>query len=303
MAAYDVLRRVITISDCWGYKTGAGCASEPAAWAAMALAMWDAPDAARRPADWLLSIQQQDGSVGISEDHARPAWPTSLAMLAWWTLRERLGDDQYSEAIERATAWALQEEGKPAPQQAHIGHDTTLVGWSWAADTHSWLEPTSFFVMALRALGLADQPRTREGVRLVADRILPSGGCNYGNTLVLGQELLPHVQPTGIAMLALAGTGANRNGPNRNGIGASLDYLTDSLDSKTSRVSLCYGLMGLEAHGRRPAQADAWLEKRAVAGPLVVRSCYEASLTLLAASGFATWLTEHWSSTTAVASQ
>ena len=33
--------------------------------------------------------------------------------------------------------------------------------------------------------------RTREGVRLLRDRLLPDGGCNYGNTTVLGQTLSP----------------------------------------------------------------------------------------------------------------
>ena len=39
---------------------------------------------------------------------------------------------------------------------------------------------------------------------LLLDRQLPSGGCNYGNTSVLGQMLRPHVQPTCVALLALA---------------------------------------------------------------------------------------------------
>jgi len=53
-------------------------------------------------------------------------------------------------------------------------------------------------------------PRADEAVQLMLDRILPGGGCNYGNTIVLDQLLRPHIQPTGIVLLALAGD-ANRS--------------------------------------------------------------------------------------------
>src|SRR2546428_787916 len=67
------------------------------------------------------------------------------------------------------------------------------------------LAATAMHVLALKAAGHRDHPRTREAVRLLIDRLLPGGGCNYGNTIVLGQELRPQLQPTGLAMLALAG--------------------------------------------------------------------------------------------------
>ena len=71
---------------------------------------------------------------------------------------------------------------------------------------------------------------------------------------MLGQELLPHVQPTGLALLALAGE-ADRDGR----IGRSLDYLSAVLSEKTTSASLAYGLLGLAAHGRFPAYADRFL--------------------------------------------
>ncbi len=52
--------------------------------------------------------------------------------------------------------------------------------------------------------GACDHVRTRDGVRLVTDRLLPQGGSNYGSTIVLGQATLPQVESTG---LAHAGTG------------------------------------------------------------------------------------------------
>ena len=38
---------------------------------------------ARRPAEWLASIQQANGAVGMSIEQPRPRWPTSLAILVW----------------------------------------------------------------------------------------------------------------------------------------------------------------------------------------------------------------------------
>ena len=151
--------------------------------------------------------------------------------------------------------------GSLLPLNSNIGHDTTIVGWSWAAETHSWLEPTCFHVLALKAAGQGEHPRVREGLRLITDRLLPTGGCNYGNTQVLGQTLLPHLQPTGIAMMALAGTSVQDNR-----IAASLRYLASTLQNEQSSsramptASLCFGLLGLTAHHRRPPAAGKWLQ-------------------------------------------
>ena len=71
--------------------------------------------------------------------------------------------------------------------------------------THSWVEPTAINVLALRSADQAGHPRCREAVKLLLDRQLPEGGWNYGNTTVLGHVLRPQVQPTGLALAALAG--------------------------------------------------------------------------------------------------
>ena len=81
--------------------------------------------------------------------------------------------------------------------------------WPWVLGTHSWIEPTAFNVLALKAAGRGEHPRTREAVRLLVDRLLPTGGCNYGNTTVLGQQLRPHLAPTGLVLLSLAGEQIN----------------------------------------------------------------------------------------------
>jgi hypothetical protein len=175
-------------------------------------------------------------------------------------------------------AWLLATKGEIVTETEPLSHDRTLVGWPWIGGTHSWIEPTAFSVLALKAAGHAQHARTREAVRLLVDRLLPTGGCNYGNTFVLGQKLLPHVQPTGICLLAIAGEEVAD--PR---IARSINYLHQSLSETMAVTSLCYGLLGLIAHGERPKQAEAWLagayERECRRG----RSSYKLALLALAA--------------------
>jgi hypothetical protein len=150
--------------------------------------------------------------------------------------------------------WILQTAGDSA-ESDELLRKSAVVGWPWVNGTYSWVEPTAIHVVALKAAGFAAHPRTREALAMLIDRLLPAGGCNYGNTIVLGQELRPHVQPTGLAMLALAGQ------PDADGrIKRSLDFLASSLSAETTSASLSYGLIGLAAHDRFPAGAASWLE-------------------------------------------
>ncbi|MEX0820473.1 MAG: hypothetical protein WD070_12805, partial [Pirellulaceae bacterium] len=243
----DELRRM----PCCGYHQAAPPSTEPTALAAIALAHSGNPRAAIPATEWLASLQMEAGSVGIRQDQTTPCWPTSLAILAWI----RVDAARYAKQIAAAIRWTLSMQGERIEVTDNIGHNTQLVAWPWIEGTHSWVEPTALHVHALKATNHGTHPRTREAIRLLVDRQIQSGGCNYGNTEVLGQTLLPHVQPTGLAMLALAGE------PDEQGrIGRSLKYLTKSLSARTTTASLCWGVMGLAAHDRRPAKADLWLE-------------------------------------------
>jgi hypothetical protein len=268
----------LAATDCWAYQIGSVSAAEPTALAAIALLLDNRVDAACGPLDWLVRAQASEGSVGVTATERSPRWPTALAILAWKNHRDSTGMPRFDGCIDRAVRWALSAKGGTTGRKRQIGHDTTLVGWSWVLNTHSWIEPTALFVLALSAIGQAEHPRTREAVQLLVDRLLPSGGCNYGNTIVLGQELVPHVQPTGLAMLALAGHGVDD--PR---LGRSLDYLEKTLGPNEATASLCYGLMGLTAHDRRPTQADDWLAEAWQRTKPGDRSPYKQALLALAA--------------------
>lgn len=241
-----------------GYSETGPIASEPTACGTLALAEAGYLKAAQRGGHWLRKQQSASGAVGVTSSQETPAWTTSLAILAWQAIHTATAGSAYEANIQRATRWALETEGRTTEQKPEIGHNSMLVGWSWAADTHSWLEPTAFFVRALRTVGQGDHARVREGIRLMVDRLLPDGGANYGNTRVLDQYLLPHVQPTGIVLWSLAEE--KIDDPR---IGRSLDFLQESIGQPLGVASLCYALLGLSAYGRQVPTAEVLLSEAA----------------------------------------
>jgi hypothetical protein len=278
----ECLDRLATASA-WGYSASGDAASEPTALAALALLAAGRTAPATRALDWLVAVQQPSGAVGVFLDHPTPSWPTSLAAIAFRTAERSPHMAQhgarYRVPLARAVSWLLATKGKPVKQEEKLGHDMSLIGWPWVEDTHSWVEPTALALLALRAVGHQAHPRAKEATKILVNRLLPDGGCNYGNTFVLGQKLLPHVQPTALTVLALTGLKiADRR------IGHSLDYLSRNLDGRTATASLAYGLMALGVNNRRPADADRWLSAAAGRDLSRANSAHKLALLALAAN-------------------
>jgi hypothetical protein len=231
-----------------GYAAEGPTASEPTALAALALLASDRPSASKPACEWLVQHQNADGSVGVTQDQAEPCWPTSLAILAWETAvqrKARPGVEALRPAVRSALGWLMSIKGEALRRNPQFGHDTTLVGWPWVVGTHSWMEPTAFAVLAFRATGNSAHARCTEAVRLLIDRQLSTGGANYGNTFVLGQELLPHTLPSAISLLALANLGLTDAR-----VVTSLFWLTRAVEHERGTPSLCFGLLALAAHNR-----------------------------------------------------
>lgn len=261
----------------WSYQPGSALAAEPMAIAALALLAHGRTEPGERVCRRLADLQAADGSVRVTAAQPAPAWTTGWAVLAWTASRRSSGEAAHAGQISRAVDWILATHGQTSEKTADMGHDTRLDGWPWVGGTHPWTEPTAINVLALKAAAeyricgvgvspaftkaggtptpqVGAHPRCREAVAMLIDRLLPEGGCNYGNTSVFGQCLRPHVEPTGLAMVALAGeSDASRR------IERSLAYIERVLPTTAGAASLAYGVMGLAAHDRRPAQADAWL--------------------------------------------
>lgn len=223
-----------------GYRPSATPHSEPTALTALALQSHGLTQEAAKAAHWLAKCQSKDGSLGVSSTEQQPSWPTSLAVLVWKAL-----GSAWSDRADRAIQWIISVQGDTIENTGNlVGHDTQIPGWPWVQGTHSWVEPTALNVVALKASQHNDHRRCIVGVRMLIDRLLPAGGCNYGNTVVLGQALKPHVMPTGLTLLALA---KEPDGDMR--IRAAVDYLLDAISGHTTTASLSYALLGLAAQG------------------------------------------------------
>ncbi|WP_237722429.1 prenyltransferase/squalene oxidase repeat-containing protein [Singulisphaera acidiphila] len=239
----------------WGYRQGARPSVEPTALAGLGLvASLKASDdsAVRAAADWLASIQNQDGSMGLSAGQTSPCWTTPYALLFWNAL------PGFEKARQRAATWLLQQRGRTNSADSDpdhvIGHDPTLVGWPWVTDTHSWLEPTAISILALSREGYGDHPRVREGVRLIIDRALPDGGWNYGNRSAFGNVLRAQPGPTGLALLALAEADGSSKVVEK-----GVQYLRKTLPTTRAPASLGWGVLGLRSWKEDAAESNLWL--------------------------------------------
>jgi len=264
----------------WGYRQHGEAFVEPTVLASLALLATDVDDPsrglAREAADWLARIQQPNGSLGPSAELTAPGWGTAYAVLLWTAL----GTHQAQR--KRAVEWLLGLSGTTLPieKRGVAGHDTSIRGWPWVANTHAWLEPTALAVLALRREGLAGHERTSEGVRLISNRAITNSGWNYGNVATFGTPLHPQPAPTGFALLALAGLDVKGNLAE-----AGCRYLLESVPRVRSPRSLSWGLLGLAAWRRRPESSDAWLAEsfaRVGDGP---ETALDMAQLLLASSG------------------
>lgn len=242
----------------WGYCMGQAPACEPVALAALACVAHDRLPTAVRLCRWLAQQQHPSGSLGINGTLADPHWPTSWAILAWAALSKTTAINErkpWQLEIDRAATFLLSVAGLAIDPSPDMGHDVSLVGWPWVSGTHSWVEPTALSILALKAAGDHAHPRVREGVRLLFDRLLPTGGCNYGNTRVFHQFLRPHLQPTGLALLALID---ERPAAEDVRLALSVELLQRRLNAQTPAASLAYGALGLAAQRAQLPSLASW---------------------------------------------
>lgn len=249
------------INDIWKSSfPGGGFTNRPGgyyrpdatAWAVMSLRMYGVAGQRLHDArQSLTSSQLGDGRVVLSPDHPTTFWPTPLAVLAW------SGHPEFGEPQTRAATFLLMTTGNhfKRPADSPAGHDTAIRGWPWIEGTHSWVEPTSLSMIALRVTGNGESERVTEGARLLLDRQLSKGGWNYGNTTVFGTELASVPESSGLALSALSGLA------NKQDVSHSIIGLKDTVKTLTTPFSLGWAILGLSAWGERPSDANAMIDR------------------------------------------
>lgn len=170
-----------------GFGVGVGAASEVEPTALAAIALDDADARA-----WLAGRQREDGSFATETGPYVNDSETGLGALALdpGTDRERALDHLESSRAARV-------ESTDA-----IPLDPSAIGWGWALGTASWVEPTARALWAFR-VARPESRRVVDAVDLLRDREAVGGGWNYGNRVVLDEELPPFAQTTAIALIGL----------------------------------------------------------------------------------------------------
>src|SRR5262245_9828829 len=142
----------------WGAVAGKQSNTEATAFAVLALQSV-AADASRiaKAKGWLINRQNGDGSWSLSDSAKGPSWVTALAIIAL------SGSAEESARVIKAGNWVLEQEGgKPGllaqlilfvtRQKRAVRLNQDLIGWPWTTGNFSWVEPTSYFMIALKRL-------------------------------------------------------------------------------------------------------------------------------------------------------
>jgi len=219
----------------WPYHPQKPGAPEPTCYALLAVGQ---EAAARERA--IPAIARLVDSVANPAGKFELEWHRSLFLLAL----SRLGAApelcrRLSQALLEITVRELNPEIKE--------FDPSLKGWGWVGGTASWVEPTSYALLALKCSGVRNHPRVQEAERLLLDRPCDDGGWNYGNRIVYGAKLTSNPPTTALAALALQGVPAASEQLKK-----ALSFLRREASSQPSALSVSLAILALDAY-RGPA--------------------------------------------------
>ena len=271
----------------WGYRRGKQSATEPTAWALLALHSSadcnEFSSAMQHGKEWLLAAQLPDHSWPAFGEFPEGRWLTSLACLA---LR------QYGEspiAIAAGAQWLCNEmPGDSAlwrralralfAKRGVVRQNSALRGWSWTPGTSSWVEPTACALILLHRLYSGKvYPADAEKRRVLAeamiyDRMCPGGGWNAGNSEVYGVAGEPLIGPTVWALIALQKY--RQRSENQQG----LKWLLSTRERIAGPGSLalahiCFQVYGCEVPSIVPSLRKSYEENQFMGNVLVAAMC------------------------------
>jgi len=236
----------------WGYAARQTAHLEPTCLALLALhpVVDKFPAVVEGGRQFLNQCRQPDGSYRLSRGRDAAVWGTAMALFVESTFRKT---ESPSSLEMESAAFLLRLEGrviKADPEVADmIDIDMGLVGWPWAEGTFSWVEPTAWACLALKAVGQGDHPRVQQGWKLLLDRAFSDGGVNYGNRMILGRTTEPIPGPTALMLLALQ----DKRGEPR--VRAAVRYLREQLAVSQDLEHMGWGRLALDSFCDDPAVA------------------------------------------------
>jgi hypothetical protein len=176
----------------WPYTPGTPSTPEATCYAALALyAGRPSAIGSQNTVRWLANHTR-------SRVKSSPLWAAgSLALLALHRLESE--PKVRSELIELLLTSSVYR----MEQNDSVKWNGQLRGWPWVDGTFSWVEPTSYALVALKAAGIRKHERVLEAERLLCDRVCPDGGWNYGNPRVRNEDLPSMVPTTALAAIRL----------------------------------------------------------------------------------------------------
>ena len=274
----------------WPFHASGESRVEPTCWALLALANTSESSQASiaRGFEFLRAQQLSDGSWPAAGGMSSGGWVTSLAALAHaqFLASEMLGAPgsltepgsslsagPVRNTIVAALQWLCDDYPRDSSRwqkflknfssAKHESHNNEFRGWGWTPRTSSWVEPTSFALLAFAsatagAPGSRSEPgsfdlspqlakqvseRRELAVGLLYDRMCAGGGWNCGNPRVYGVDGESLILPTCWALLAL------RDAPDHPNRGLSLEWLQKSFAAISSPGSLAVAQITLQHYG------------------------------------------------------
>jgi Squalene-hopene cyclase C-terminal domain len=278
----------------WGFHPKSESRAEPTCWALQALreSSTASTKAVARGVQFLRTAQLSDGSWPSTPEERTGCWVTALCC---WVLQ---GTPDSAAALMAGLGWVCNDWPQDStPWRRFLTKFSTRSqaqpinnsyrGWGWTPGTSSWVEPTSFGLLALEAAGDVVPPeakRRRElGEAMLYDRMCPSGGWNCGNPRVYGVPGVPLIIPTVWALIALRHYGTRPENI------MSLDWLDSQIGNIQSAGSLALAKICMETCGGRwPTDAPVLAHLYERNGFL--ESIQVAAWTCLASSARSRWL-------------
>jgi hypothetical protein len=92
-------------------------------------------------------------------------------------------------------------------QKRAVRLNQDLIGWPWTTGNFSWVEPTSYCMIALKKIrrelpANTVHSRLDQAELMIYDRMCDGGGWNYGNSEVYEEKLWAYPDTTAIALIA-----------------------------------------------------------------------------------------------------